>query len=242
MRRAFSLIELLVVLAIIGLLVALLLPSLQKARESGRRVVCMANLRQMTLGCFNYATDARGWTPWSPRGNGFPPTHVQFGVRNIFHNANKALGAFPDEQGPEVVGKAIELDYLPATPRYLYCPSRTPPDRYAPGTTSFGWSNWLNHSTTEYSYMHRLQRRLEDHTIKPNNVFGSEVAISDGSAVGTLFFGAPMSHQDGYYNTIFYDASARPVIDTARIIEATSGSYFNQPGKALTKIDELSRQ
>ena len=242
MRKAFSLIELLVVISIIGLLIALLLPALARSREAGRRIVCMANLKQMTLGCFNYAADAKGWTPWSPRDPGFPPTHVQFGVRNILHNANKILASFPDEKGPEVVGKAIEGGYLPARPEYLYCPSRTAPDRYALGTTSFGWSNWANHLTTEYSYMHRLQRRLDDQAIKPNDVYGSELAISDASAFGTLFFGAPMSHQDGYYNTVFYDASARPVIDAARIMEATSISYFNQPGKALTKIDELSKQ
>lgn len=56
-RPAFTLIELLVVVAIIITLVAILLPSLQNAREQAKRTYCAANLRTLVLACRIYAQD-----------------------------------------------------------------------------------------------------------------------------------------------------------------------------------------
>ena len=53
--RGFTLIEILVVTAVIGLLISVLLPSLMQAREEARRTVCMANLKQVGAAVFSYA-------------------------------------------------------------------------------------------------------------------------------------------------------------------------------------------
>ena len=55
--RAFTLIELLVVVAIIALLISILLPSLNKAKENGRRAVCLSNLHHLGLAFKGYFED-----------------------------------------------------------------------------------------------------------------------------------------------------------------------------------------
>jgi prepilin-type N-terminal cleavage/methylation domain-containing protein len=70
-RAGFNLVEVLVVVAIIGTLIALLLPALQAGREAARRIVCGSNLRQLGLATAGYET-ARGRFPLGAESREWP--------------------------------------------------------------------------------------------------------------------------------------------------------------------------
>src|SRR5688572_11458569 len=64
--RAFTLVELLVVIGIIAVLISFLMPALSKARQSVKKVNCASNMRQTYLGLYLYANENKGWFPRSP--------------------------------------------------------------------------------------------------------------------------------------------------------------------------------
>ena len=82
-RRGFTLVELLVVIGIIALLLSILLPALNKAREDAKRVRCLSNQRQLVMAWQMYASENKGklvgsntpaypanpWWYWAAAGN-----------------------------------------------------------------------------------------------------------------------------------------------------------------------------
>ena len=62
-QRAFTLVELLVVMAIIGILISLLLPAVQSAREAARRIRCAHNLMQLSIAVQNYESAHEMYPP-----------------------------------------------------------------------------------------------------------------------------------------------------------------------------------
>ena len=77
-RRAFTLVELLVVISIIGILIALLLPLLRQAREAAKQSVCMTRIRQTYIAYENYGTDNRMYPPIRPAAQGFGEIRGQY--------------------------------------------------------------------------------------------------------------------------------------------------------------------
>jgi prepilin-type N-terminal cleavage/methylation domain-containing protein/prepilin-type processing-associated H-X9-DG protein len=70
--RAFTLVELLVVVGIIAVLIAILMPALRRARNQAQKVDCMSRMRQIMMATHMYTQAHKGWLP-GPRGQTNPP-------------------------------------------------------------------------------------------------------------------------------------------------------------------------
>ena len=97
-RYAFTLVELLVVVAIIGALVSVLLPALQAGREAARRAMCMSNQKQVALGVLSYE---------STRGT-LPPSGI------VGHNAEAtySFGSYNPKSGRMISWAVLILPFL----------------------------------------------------------------------------------------------------------------------------------
>jgi prepilin-type N-terminal cleavage/methylation domain-containing protein len=142
-RRGFSLVELLVVMAVIAILAALLLPAVQAGRESARRTTCQHHLRQLAMAvlnhesasrrlpaaamateAFNPATCSGCWNPWAEaRLTSFTPgtKHGSGWILQVLPFMEQAALFNRWNRSTNLLGNAVVAQTdIPS----LYCPSR----------------------------------------------------------------------------------------------------------------------
>jgi prepilin-type N-terminal cleavage/methylation domain-containing protein/prepilin-type processing-associated H-X9-DG protein len=140
-RRAFTLVELLVVITIIAILIALLLPAVQAAREAARRIACNNQLKQLSLAVHNYATANKVFPPGTITATSASPTAkagYDYGIMPIW-----SLEAFPSAAGRHGTSWILRvLPYIESTALaqawdYTYNVGGTTQHQYPPATGSF---------------------------------------------------------------------------------------------------------
>jgi prepilin-type N-terminal cleavage/methylation domain-containing protein len=113
---AFTLIELLVVIAILSLLLAVLLPSLRKARRQAQLVVCSSNLHNVGVAIHAYSYGFDDTIPFGPEGRPVTAT-------NFYTSKGNVTSLLSLEDDGAAVGLGLLLDgYLSDQPRVLFCP------------------------------------------------------------------------------------------------------------------------
>jgi prepilin-type N-terminal cleavage/methylation domain-containing protein/prepilin-type processing-associated H-X9-DG protein len=111
-RKAFTLVELLVVIGVIAVLLGLLLPSIARAREQGHRLKCLANLRSLGQAMYLYAGDFRDRLPNGNFVGDADPTHGDQVLVSLAsrYDLPPALFHCPSDQDP--VPRQIANNYM----------------------------------------------------------------------------------------------------------------------------------
>jgi prepilin-type N-terminal cleavage/methylation domain-containing protein/prepilin-type processing-associated H-X9-DG protein len=219
-KSGFTLVELLVCIAILMLLFALLFPIIVSMRENAMRVVCTSNLRQVSVLWVAYVTDHHGWFPY--RNNAVQTYDQLWGKTG---NGNAAASCPAEKRIFGVVFPEIDV-------RIYKCPSDTGAE---PGwwpewrkPTMYDWygaSFFFNTSASKNSSIDGLFGKNVSQIPHPSDV----VAAGDYSFTSAYFLGwdpfTPAYWHNkkelGWGNVLFVDGGVR-------YLQVPSAAYFQQ--------------
>ena len=215
-KRAFTLVELLVVIAIVALLVSILLPALGKAQRQAQKVACKSNQRQIGQVIYWYADDYEEYIP--------PYWRINQGRKETFSSYGEWVGRdnIADAQG---LGMLKVNGYL-KTYDILFCPSdeiRRPFRNKQTGLAP------LNASSTDYQYMSywyhyipqagnttggtNMESQSRYRLFRKSPKSGNPALVTDAGAWWTEWNGQalyPVVHSDRYgsgWNILYLDTS-----------------------------------
>lgn len=175
-RAAFTLVELLVVIGIIAVLMSLLLPAVNRAREQSKQIVCLNNLRQLGMAFVSYANDNQGRFPAPARYNSLLADDW------IYWEPGQAGRPFSRAPLIKYLGSANESTFR--------CPSDD--IYYRGGTIKFGG----------YRYSYSMNEGMVEKSNLPSSFHGLRIAMVHSPATKIVLYEEDEHTIDDGYGTL----------------------------------------
>jgi len=222
-RRGFTLIELLVVISIIGVLIALLLPAVQMAREAARKTQCTNNLKQLGLALHNYESS----------NSAYPPSLVLTGTGNTVNwfggwGANARVLPFLEQR---TMFDAINFDFSYDTPinrtvttmviGSFICPSETKPHASDNAFGKAGVSNYGYNMGDWYVWGGFGPQVISNRGAFAPNTSRKVADFTDGLSQ-TL-----MVSEVKTYQIVYYSSNGLSQINNPKVVPGTNADLFS---------------
>ena len=235
--KGFTLVELLVVIALLALLLSILMPVLSQTRHQARRAACAANLRQVGVAVHLYAQDYDDTIPIGPAGRPITGSN--------FYTATGIVTSLLSLEDGAPVGLGLLLkDYLAHQPMVFFCPGADQPSEAREQLARVGSAQ----AQSDYYYRHasmasmtgvldtshiRLSHLGRNRQGRPIGVLVTDVQFLAHSSLAAFQVKTRTSHQRKHSNLLF---TAGQVTTAANEDDALTVDIGTTPYDGLERI------